>query len=70
MESDKYVGTGEAAKGLGVSNLTIINYIKAKKLKGKQNPINRRWKILKSSVEKLLDEKRGIKRIKVIVRDV
>lgn len=57
MESG-YIDTSEAAKELGVSNLTIINYIKSQKLKGKQNPINRRWMILKSSVEKLLNKKR------------
>ena len=56
MESDRY-GTGEAAKRLDVSNLTIINYIKAGRLQGKQNPINKRWLVLKSSVEKLLKEK-------------
>ncbi len=53
----EYSSTSDTARELGVSQLTVINYIKSKKLTGEQNPINKRWKVLKSSVKKLLRER-------------
>lgn len=53
----EHISTSETARELGISQLSVINYIKSGKLIGKQNPINKRWKVLKSSVKKLLRER-------------
>jgi hypothetical protein len=57
MGKKLYQSTSEVARELAVSSLTVINYCKSGKLIGKQNPINKRWLVLKSSVKNLFREK-------------
>ncbi|MDA8215224.1 MAG: helix-turn-helix domain-containing protein [Nitrospiraceae bacterium] len=54
----EYVSTTEAAEMLGVCWKTIYNYLKKGQLTGEHNPVSKRWKINKASIEKLINKGR------------
>jgi excisionase family DNA binding protein len=53
-----WISTGEAARRLGCDAQTVINYIRAGILLGAQDRGRGRWRVLESSVERLLEARR------------
>jgi excisionase family DNA binding protein len=56
MKFDEYLLSTEAAKFIGVSRLTLLNWTKAGKIKAYQHPLNRYNLFKKEDLQALLDQ--------------